>query len=177
MNSISRIVRVLPAVVLWFGAAQASPRVRDVEHGPGAPATLREGTPVVLAFTGSLSSKTAANGDPVSLALASDLKVGGVTVAKAGCKVYGHTTLVKRAAVPGKSGALSLQLDYLQVGDAKIKLRNSMDQKAATEVQYSRPYHLKWPMGLLRTGDDIEIKSGTMLTVFVAEDFSLPAAE
>jgi hypothetical protein len=113
----------------------------------------------------------------VSLVLVTDLKMDGVTVAKAGCKALGRITLVKKAAPPGKSGALNIQIDRLQVGNQIVKLRGTKNKQGVSEVQYSRPYHLKWPMGLLRTGDDVEIKQGTMLTVFVAEDIPLPAAQ
>jgi hypothetical protein len=177
MNGFSRIARVLPAIVLCIGAAQGNPRVLPAEDSAAGAATLREGTPVPLAFDGGLSSKTASPGDTVNLVLATDLRVGGVTVAKAGSKVSGHVTSVKRAAAPGRSGALSLQLDYLQAGDVTVKLRGSKDRNGNVAIQYSRPSHLKWPMGLLRTGDEIEIAQGTMLTVFVAEEISLPAVQ
>jgi hypothetical protein len=173
MIGISRIARMLPPVVLCFAATQARAGV----PAAGGAATLREGTPVAVAFTGNITSKTAAKGDPVSLELVNDLAGGGVVVAKAGCKVVGHVTAVKKAAAPGKSGALNVQLDYLEVGNGKVRLRDSKDKVDESGIQYSRPYHLKWPVGLLRTGDDIEIKQGTMLTVFVAEDISLPAAQ
>jgi hypothetical protein len=140
-------------------------------------ATLREGTPLLVDFAGSLSSKTASQGDPVSLVLVNDIHIGGVTVARAGCRIFGAVTLAKRAAAPGKSGQLAIRLDYLQVGARKVKLSASRDKAGPSEVRYSRPYHLKWPMGLLRTGDDVEIAQGAVLTLFVAEDVSLPPAE
>ena len=177
MIAMSRMARMLPAVVLCFGAVRATARAESMESAGGGAATLREGTPVLLVFTAGLSSKTAEKGDPVSLVLVNDISIGGVTVAKAGCQAVGHTTYAKRAAAPGKSGALNLQLDYLQVGGEKVMLRASKDKDGETDVRYSRPYHLKWPMGLLRTGDDIEIKQGAVLTVFVAQDISLPATE
>jgi hypothetical protein len=170
---VSIAARILPAALVWLGAAQANPW----SSSGAATVILRESTPVLLAFTGSLSSRTAANGDPVSLVLVNDLRVGRVTVARAGCKVLGHITYVKKAAPPGRSGALNLQLDYLDAGAAKIKLSASGDKGGVSDIRYSLPYHLKWPMGALRTGDDVEIKPGTMLTVFVSQDISLPAAE
>jgi hypothetical protein len=44
-------------------------------------------------------------------------------------------------------------------------------------VHYERPYNLKFPLGLFRTGDDVEIRTGTLLTVFVADDVLLPAID
>ncbi|MGD0548855.1 MAG: hypothetical protein ABR991_13720 [Terracidiphilus sp.] len=142
--------------------------------GQRAALILREGTPVSLAFGGPLSSKTAAVGDIVTLVLAQDIKVDGVIVAKAGSVALGKITYVKKAAFAGRSGSLSIRLDGLMTGDKKIKLRASWKKDGESEVQYSRPYNLKYPMGLYRTGDDVEIASGTSLIVFVAEDISLP---
>ncbi len=181
MTGISKMVRMLPAVVLCFVAGQARAWVFAAgsdswemsEGAAGGAAVLREGMPVLLAFAGSLSSKTAEKGDPVSFVLVNDINVGGVTVAKAGCKALGQVTYARGAAIPGRSGALNLQLDYLEVGDRKVKLRASKERAGESGVQYSRPYRLKWPMGLFRTGDDIEIKQGAVLAVFVAEDISL----
>jgi len=174
MRGTSRFSGVLPAVVLCCGMVQAGTQAESAGAGR---AVLREGTPVQLAFVQGLSSKTAAQGAPVTFTLVSDIRIGGVTVAKAGSKVFGRTTYVRRAAAPGKSGALSIRLDYLAVGNEKVKLSGSPDKHGVSEIQYSRPYHLKWPMGLARTGDDIAISQGTTLTVFVAEDISLPEAE
>src|ERR1700682_1562230 len=53
---------------------------------PPAKLILKEGTDVKLKFAQPLSSKTATDDDPVNLVLDEDLKVGDVTVAKAGCK-------------------------------------------------------------------------------------------
>jgi hypothetical protein len=167
-----RIARLLPAVVLCFGAA-AHPDGKD----GAAASVLHEGTPVVLVFSGSLSSKSAAKGDSVSLVLSSDIEAGGVTVAKAGDKVLGQVIDVKPAAPPGKSGALTLQVGYLQVGGTQVKLRGSKDRNGASDIQYRLPRHLKFPMGVLRSGDDVEIQAGTMVTVFVAEDVPLRAME
>ena len=179
MKGISRLAGLLPAIVFCCGAVQARPWVAMPDGGEssgGGTAVLREGTPVQLAFVQSLSSKAAAQGAPVSFTLVSDIRIGGLTVAKAGSKVFGHTISVKRAAAPGKSGELRIQLDYLAAGNERVKLSGSRDRQGASDIQYSRPYHLKWPMGLLRTGDDVEINQGTTLTAFVAEDISLPEA-
>jgi hypothetical protein len=108
--------------------------------------------------------------------LANDITVNGEAVAKAGCMASGQVTGVVRAAFAGRSGRLTLKLDGLFVGDKKVKLRASRNGTEENDVQYGRPYHLKWPMGLLRTGDNVVIGQGTLLSVYVAEDIALPAA-
>jgi hypothetical protein len=138
-----------------------------------AATVLHAGTAVSLAFVGTLDSRTAAVGDRVDLVLAKDIAVDGAVVAKEGTKVSGAVTFVKRAAMAGRSGEISLRLDALQIGDTKIKLSGSKEKSADSDVHFSRAYHLKWPMGLMRTGDNIEIGSGTLLTVYVVEDATI----
>ena len=141
-----------------------------------ANAVLRQGTPVSLSFAEPLNTSTAAIGDRVNFVLANDITVNGEVVAKAGCMAFGQITEVIRAALAGRSGRLTLKLDGLFVGDKKVKLRASRNGAGENDVQYGRPYHLKWPMGLLRTGDNVVIGQGTLLSVFVAEDISISPA-
>jgi hypothetical protein len=51
--------------------------------------TLKEGADVSLKFAQDLSSKTAAEDNPVNLVLAEDLKIGDVVIAKSGAKAVG----------------------------------------------------------------------------------------
>jgi hypothetical protein len=138
-------------------------------------ATLHQGTPVQLSFAVSVTSKTVKVGDTVPLVLTQDLVIDGGPVAKVGAIAVGEITAVKKAAISGRSGSLSIRLNTLRAGDAKIKLSSSTSRDGDTEAHYSRPYHMKFPMGAVRTGDDVDIKQGTALTAYVAEDISLPA--
>lgn len=135
---------------------------------------LQEGSDVDLKFDQGLSSKTAAEGDPVVLVLADDLKVGDVVVARAGCKAYGEVTHAKRAGMMGKGGELNMRLDYLKVGDKKVMLRGSKgregDDKTGTAVALTV---LFGPIGLIKHGKEIDIKPGTPLKAYVADDVTL----
>jgi hypothetical protein len=57
---------------------------------PSMELILREGTPVSLVATQSLTAENAVKGQSVVFALARDLKADGVTVAKAGNKAFGE---------------------------------------------------------------------------------------
>lgn len=163
MIGIRRTALLLLALIPGCCIAQSSTAV-----------VLHTGTLVPLEFVGSLNSRTAVVGDHVDFMLAKDITLDGAVVAKEGTKVSATVTFVKRAALAGRSGQINLRLDALRFGDKKVSLNGSKDKIAASDVQFSRAYHLKWPMGLLRTGDDVEINSGTRLTVYVAEDATLP---
>ena len=81
---------------------------------------LRDGTDVDLQFATTLSSKTSSEGDPVTLTLVDDVKVGDVVVVKAGSRAIGEVTKAEKSGMMGKAGELNIRLDYLKAGDVKI---------------------------------------------------------
>jgi len=133
--------------------------------------TLAKGTQVWFIFTDSLDSKSASAGANVNLMLARDVMVDGFIVAKAGSKAVAKVVQVKKARIAGRSGILDLSLDF-SIDGKHIDLSGSME-KHDTVIQYSRSFHLKWPFGLLRTGDDVEIPAGTGLKAYVSDDTAL----
>jgi hypothetical protein len=136
---------------------------------------LKEGSDVDLKFNQDLSSKTANEGDPVVLVLDQDLTVDNMVVARAGCKAYGEVTHAKRAGMMGKGGELNMRLDYVKIGDTKVMLRGSKgregDDKTGPAVALTV---LFGPIGLIKHGKEIEIKQGTPLKAYVADDVTLP---
>jgi hypothetical protein len=136
---------------------------------------LAEGSDVPLLFDEDISSKTAAEGDPVAFVLAEDLKVGDVVVAKAGCKAVGEVTNAKKSGMMGKAGELNVRLDYLRVGDAKVKLRGAKGKEGESGTGGAIALTVLFgPIGLIKHGSNIDIKKGTAMKVFVADDINLP---
>jgi hypothetical protein len=138
--------------------------------------TLKEGSAVNLKFAQDLSSKTATEGDPVNLVLDKDLKIGDVVVCQAGAKAIGTVTHRKKAGMMGHPGELNMRLDYLLVGDNRLKLRGSQGKegegKEGTAVALTV---LFGPIGLMKHGKNVEIKAGTPLQAYTDEIFVLPA--
>jgi len=138
---------------------------------------LHAGTHLWLVFTKGMSSKTAARGDTVELALLNDIKVGDIIVAKAGSKAVGVVSDVRKARAPGKSGVLNIQLKYIQVDTAQIPIRRLPAEASGSDIQaYNPPFHLKWPLGLFRTGDDVEINQQTTFDAYVDANVLVPPA-
>jgi hypothetical protein len=138
---------------------------------------LREGEDVNLQFAEDLSSKTAAEGDPVALTLVDDLKVGNVVVAKAGAHAVGEVTKAEKSGMMGKAGDLSIRLDYIKVGDDKIRLRGTKGKEGASGVTSTVVLTVLFgPIGLIKHGKNVEIKQGQALHAFVSDDISLPPA-
>jgi hypothetical protein len=143
----------------------------------GATYILHDGDDVPLKFAEDLSSKTAAEGDPVNFVLDGDLKVGDVVVAKSGSKAVGEVTQAHKAGMMGKPGELSVRIDYIRVGPIKVHLRGSKGKEGANATTSTVVLTVLFgPIGLIKHGHDIDIKAGSPLKVFVADDTPLPAA-
>jgi hypothetical protein len=166
-----------PAPAAAMPAANPSPAPAAVTAA--APATLRltEGTDVPLAFDEDLSSKTAQEGDPVVFVLTDDLKVGDLTVAKAGCKAVGEVSHAEKSGMMGKAGDLSIRLDYLKVGDVKVHLRGTKGKEGESGTTATVALTVLFgPIGLIKHGKNVDIKKGTAIKAYVADDVSLPPA-
>jgi len=161
-------------------AAQGSQAVQPQAQAAEAPAklTLKEGTDVKLKFAQDLSSKTATDDDPVNLVLDEDLKVGEVTVVKAGAKALGTVTHAKKAGMMGKGGELNLRLEYLVTGDSRMRLRGTKGKEGEGKVGAAVALTVLFgPIGLIKHGKNVEVKQGTPLLAYVDQDFTLPAAK
>jgi hypothetical protein len=136
---------------------------------------LKEGADVNLKFSQDLSSKTATEDDPVNLVLDQDLKIGDIVIAKAGAKAVGTITHAKKAGMMGKAGELNMRLQYLIVGDTRLKLRGTKGKegqgKEGTAVALTV---LFGPIGLIKHGKNVDIKEGTPLLTYTDENFELP---
>jgi len=138
---------------------------------------LREGDDVDLQFAQDLSSKTSSEGDPVELTLADDLKVGNVVVAKAGAKAFGEVTKAEKSGMMGKAGELNLRLNYLKVGDTKIKLRGTKGKEGESGTTSAVVLTVLFgPIGLIKHGKNVEIKKGQALHAYIGDDITVPPA-
>jgi hypothetical protein len=152
-------------------AATTAPTTTDGRY------MLRDGDDVALAFAQDISSKTAAEGDPVVFTLADDLKVNGVVVAKEGSKAVGEVTRAEHSGMMGKAGQLSIRMDYLKVGDTKVHLRGTKGKEGESGTTSTIVLTVLFgPIGLIKHGKNIDIKQGAKVTAFVSDDTLLPAA-
>ena len=136
---------------------------------------MPEGTDVSLLFDEDLSSKTATQDDEVTFILAEDLKVGNIVVAKEGSKARGEVTNAQRAGMMGKAGQLNIRLTYLKVGNFKVKLRGVKGKEGESGTTGAIVLTVLFgPIGLIKHGKDIDIKKGTPLKAYVADDINLP---
>src|SRR5258708_5399390 len=160
-------------------AAQGTQAVQPAAQAAEPPAKLilKEGTDVKLKFAQDLSSKTATDDDPVNLILDEDLKVGDMTVAKAGAKAVGTVTHAKKAGMMGKGGELNMRLEYLLVGDTRMRLRGTKGKEGEGKVGAAVALTVLFgPIGLIKHGKNVEVKQGTPLLAYVDQDFTTAPA-
>ncbi len=155
----------------------AGPAAATMSPAVTAPVRLAEGTEIVLRFNDRLSSETAAQGDHFSVTLDEPIKLADGTVIAAGYRGVGEITSALHKRMMGKGGQLDVRLDYLSIGDTKVPLRASSEEKGKNSVGTTVALAVLFgPLGLIKHGHDVEIEPGRKITAFVNEptDISLP---
>jgi hypothetical protein len=164
-----------PAPATTPQPAAAAPASAPAASTAPATVNLQEGSDVSLSFNQDLSSKTATEGDTIEFVLAEDLKVGNVVVAKAGCEAVGEVSHAEKSGMMGKAGSLDIRLNYLKVGSVRVHLRGTKGKEGQSGTGSAVALTVLFgPIGLIKHGKNVEIKKGTALKVFVADDVNLP---
>lgn len=145
---------------------------RPVNNPEGREVVIPDGTEFTVETTDEISSKTAAEGDPLTFKVSEDVKIDGQTVIAAGTLVKGTVSNAKKAGMMGKGGQLGIRVESTTTVDGqKLKLRSSKgkegDDKTGTTVAL---VVLFGPLGFLKHGKNAKIKPGTKIKVFSDEE-------
>jgi len=131
---------------------------------------VMEGTDVRLQFIDKLSSGTAIEGQRFNLVLDEDVKVNGVVVVPRGSKAVGTVMTARKTGYMGKAGELNVLINYMLLGEQRIRLRASSGKEGEGRVGATVALTVLFgPLGLLKRGKDIEINPGTVIDAFVDE--------
>ena len=145
---------------------------------PSRGCLVREGDQISLKFANALTSKTANQGDPVEFLLDDDLKVGDTVVVTKGAHALATVSDAKKAGMMGKPGELSVQLEYLVVGDNRVRIRGTKGREGQSKTGATVALTVLFgPIGLIKHGKNVEIPAGTPLTAYVDQDTWLPPVE
>ena len=137
---------------------------------------LKEGTEVNLKLAQKLSAKSAVVGEPVELVLAKDLKVGDAVVARQGARVLGTVVAGKESEKKRKEAhELAMRVDFLRVGDAKVKLRGEKDAegKRNKDAMVAGTIFLGLSGLLATSGKHYMIPEGSPVIAYVDQDIEL----
>lgn len=154
------------AAVLVAGSLAAGPVLAETK--------VIEGTEFVVRMEDSISSSHAHEGDRFTISLMDDVKLSDGTVLRAGYRGVGEVVEARDNGMLGKTGKLSIRLNYLRIGDQRVKLRAQRDTqgKHNTGAQVG-VLLLLWPAMPFIKGKDTAIKKGTSITAFADEDLVL----
>jgi len=119
-----------------------------------------------------ITSKTAAEGDPLTFKVAEDVKIDGQVVIAKDSLVKGTVAQAKKAGMMGRGGTLGIRVEStVTVDNQKLKLRSSKgkegDDKTGTTVAL---VVLFGPLGFLKKGKNAVIKPGTPIKVYTDEE-------
>jgi len=182
MQKTTRSSRLFKTVVMMFvlvsfitpslAASSAASRVQDPPHTEQNVKTLPDGTEFTVVTVDEITSKTAAEGDPLTFKVAEDVKVDGQTVIAKDTIVKGSVAQAKKAGMMGRGGSLGIRVESTMTVDSqKLKLRSTKgkegDDKTGTTVAL---VVLFGPLGFLKKGKNAVIKPGTQIKVYTDEE-------
>lgn len=156
----------------------ASPALSAViAPAPPAPVIqvkVPEGTEFLLRLETSLSSKTAQVGDRFNVTLDDDIRLSDGTVLRAGYRGVGEVVAAQKNGAMGRTGKLSILINYLKVGDQRIRLRGTRAAEGdhRTGAQVATVILVGVFAGFVK-GKNIEITKGTRLNAFTDQDVML----
>ena len=149
---------------------------------PGITATTRnaddpvkvipDGMEFTVVTIDEITSKTAAEGDPLTFKVAQDVMIDGQVVIAKDSIVKGVVAQSKKAGMMGRGGSLGIRVESaVTVDNQRLKLRSTKgkegDDKTGTTVAL---VVLFGPLGFLKKGKNAVIKPGTEIKVYVDEE-------
>ena len=148
---------------------------QDPAHTPAQTENLKvlaDGTEFTVVTVDEITSKTAAEGDPLTFKVGDDVKIDGQIVIAKGTIVKGVVAQAKKAGMMGKGGSLGIRVESTTtVDNQKLKLRSTKgkegDDKTGTTVAL---VVLFGPLGFLKKGKNAVIKPGTEIKVYTDEE-------
>ena len=133
---------------------------------------IPDGTEFTVVTVDEITSKTAAEGDPLTFKVADNLTIDGQVVIAKDSIVKGTVATAKKAGMMGRGGNLGIRVESaMTIDNQKIKLRSTKgkegDDKTGTTVAL---VVLFGPLGFLKKGKNAVIKPGTPITVYTDEE-------
>jgi hypothetical protein len=139
---------------------------------------LKEGTEIKLKLHDKITSKTAVEGDLVNVILDQDLKVGEITVARAGSVAVATVSRAAKAGMLGRPGDLGLRLEYLRANDSSVRLRGTKGKQGKSKEGTAVALTVLFgPIGLIKHGRNAQFEEATPLVAYVDQDTVLQALE
>lgn len=134
---------------------------------------LRAGTPIPMRTMVELTTKKKKLrvGARVPLEVAESVRLQGQVVIPSGSPGMAEVTDVRNKGMWGKSGAISLRVLYVRVGERQLRLSGTVDDKGKTGTgAVVASVAFLWPAGFFTTGTSAMIPVGAPIPAFLDED-------
>jgi hypothetical protein len=137
---------------------------------------LPEGTEMTIRLEDALSSGTNTEGDQFTITLDHDVPLANGVVLRAGYRGKGEVILAKKKGFAGQGGQLNVRLNYIRVGDTRIRLGGNKGNQGTGAMGATVALTVLFgPLGLLKHGHDVEIPKGQTITAYVDNTVELDA--
>lgn len=168
------VVMLLIMISLFTPGITAFSASQGQDHPPSGEnvKTIPDGMEFTVVTVDEISSKTAAEGDPLTFKVPQDVKIDGQVVIAKDSLVKGIVAQSKKAGMMGRGGTLGIRVESATtIDNQKLKLRSTKgkegDDKTGTTVAL---VVLFGPLGFLKKGKNAVIKPGTEIKVYVDEE-------
>jgi hypothetical protein len=176
LKSLTALAMISIAMPIGVASAQAPLLV-----GAATETMLRVGTEVPLSLMTELTTKNKKLrvGQRFEVETTEAIALNGRIVIPVGTPGVGEVTTVRNKGMWGKSGHFDIRLLYLRVGDRKIRLSGTADDKGVAggwgAAAVSAIVFL--PAGFFMTGTSALLPAGTVIKGFLAEDVPVAFAD
>ena len=175
-GSVNAQLRTLEAAKPALVVSTAPEAAPPAPPPPVVKVKIPEGTEFPLRLEDNLTSKTAQVGDRFTISLDDDIKLSDGTVIRAGYRGVGEVVAAQKNGAMGRTGKLSILVNYLKIGDQRVRLRGSRaaegDHRTGTQVA---TVILVGVFAGFVKGKNTEIIKGTRLNAFTDQDIVLDA--
>ena len=138
-------------------------------------ANIPEGTEVRIRFNDRLSSATNVEGDEFGITTDEPITLSDGTVIPAGFRGKGEVTAAHKKGMLGKAGELNIRIDYIRIGDTRVRLRAVAGGEGKSGVGTTVALSLiVSPLFLMHHGAEVVYAKGRTLTAFVDQDTKIP---
>jgi hypothetical protein len=122
-----------------------------------------------------LSSATATAGDTFGIRLADAIHLTDGAVIPAGFHGKGEVVEAHKKGMLGKAGELSVRLEYIRIGDVRLRLRANKSGEGKDNLTTTIVLTvLLSPLFLMHHGSDVTFAKGQSITAYADEDTAIP---
>lgn len=162
----------VPAIAAFFGllflGAMEVPTPAQPQGTAAPQVRLPKDTPVTVRMDYGVSSKAARVDDAVYMKVAEDVAYKGVVVIPAGAPVRGRVSEVTPSGGFGRSGSVVIAADYVTVGEDRIRLSGSTEDRGKRGGASVTDGVLSVPLG---KGKHVNIEAGTLFIAYTEQNY------